>query len=176
MVNSCGHEITIELPHITLAAKRWGSQEKPLILALHGWLDNADSFLPLSHYLVDYQIIAIDWPGHGLSEHRPGLYPLHWVDYLYDLDCLLNTFGKAPVILLGHSLGGIIASAYTATFPEKIRQLILIEALSPLHEKAANIKPRLSHSFKSHQKALKANPQKNLFIAIFQWRSMLGIN
>ena len=133
MDKSCeqAKEITIQLPHIKLAAKLWGSQDKPLILALHGWLDNANSFLPLSQCLADYQIMAIDWPGHGLSEHRPGKYPLHWIDYLYDLDALLTALPahQQPTAILGHSLGGIIASAYTAAFPEKVASLVLVEAL-----------------------------------------------
>jgi pimeloyl-ACP methyl ester carboxylesterase len=148
------NEITIQLPHITLAAKVWGTQDKPLILALLGWLDNANSFLPLSSYLTNYQIMAIDWPGHGLSEHRPGKYPLHWIDYLYDLDALLDALPQhqQPVAILGHSLGGIIASAYTAAFPNKVGQLILIEALSPLYEKESKLKQRLNNSFVAHQR------------------------
>ncbi|QQX78457.1 alpha/beta fold hydrolase [Shewanella sp. KX20019] len=156
----CGqeNEITIQLPHITLSAKLWGSQDKPLILALHGWLDNANSFLPLSRYLTNYQIMAIDWPGHGLSEHRPGKYPLHWIDYLYDLDALLDALPQhqQPIAILGHSLGGIIASAYTSAFPEKVDQLILIEALSPLYEKESKTKQRLNNSFVAHRRYLQS--------------------
>ncbi|MEZ9198774.1 alpha/beta hydrolase [Shewanella sp. 10N.286.54.B9] len=165
MEKSCAqeNEITIQLPHIKLAAKLWGSQDKPLILALHGWLDNANSFLPLSHYLTDYQIMAIDWPGHGLSEHRPGKYPLHWIDYLYDLDALLTALPaeQQPTAILGHSLGGIIASAYTAAFPEKVATLVLVEALSPLYEKESKVKPRLNNSFKSHRRYLQVEARNS---------------
>ncbi|MCL1095086.1 alpha/beta fold hydrolase [Shewanella kaireitica] len=165
MDKSCeqAKEITIQLPHIKLAAKLWGSQDKPLILALHGWLDNANSFLPLSQYLTDYQIMAIDWPGHGLSEHRPGKYPLHWIDYLYDLDALLTALPthQQPTAILGHSLGGIIASAYTAAFPERVSTLILIEALSPLYEKESKARQRLNNSFKSHRRYLQVEAKNN---------------
>ncbi|GIU18600.1 alpha/beta hydrolase [Shewanella sp. c952] len=157
------NEIVIQLPHIKLAAKLWGSQGKPLILALHGWLDNANSFLPLSHYLTDYQIMAIDWPGHGLSEHRPGKYPLHWIDYLYDLDALLTALPahQQPTAILGHSLGGIIASAYTAAFPEKVANLVLVEALSPLYEKENKVRQRLNNSFKSHRRYLQVEAKSS---------------
>ncbi|WOT06620.1 alpha/beta fold hydrolase [Shewanella youngdeokensis] len=152
------NEISIQLPHIKLTAKLWGTQDKPLILALHGWLDNADSFLPLSQHLSNYQILAIDWPGHGFSEHRPGHYPLHWIDYLYDLDALLLALPEhqQPVAILGHSMGGIIASAYTAAFPNKVDKLILIEALSPLYEKESKAKQRLNNSFEAHQRYLQS--------------------
>ena len=152
------NEITLELPHITLAGRLWGSPDKPLLLALHGWLDNADSFLPISEHLTDYQILAIDWPGHGGSEHRPGSYPLHWVDYLYDLDAvielLFNQFELKPLAIMGHSLGGIIASAYAAAFPERVNKLVLIEALAPLYESESKSKTRLKNSFVGHRRYL----------------------
>ncbi|GIU14447.1 MULTISPECIES: alpha/beta fold hydrolase [unclassified Shewanella] len=151
-----GDEVSIQLPHIKLAGRLWGAADKPLILALHGWLDNANSFQPLSDYLTDYQILAIDWPGHGASEHRPGAYPLHWIDYLYDLDALLDvlSINQRPVALLGHSLGGIIASAYSAAFPNKVENLILIEALAPLYEDEVKAKKRLDNSFRGHRRFL----------------------
>ncbi|GIU12459.1 MULTISPECIES: alpha/beta hydrolase [unclassified Shewanella] len=156
LVREFGDEVSIQLPHIKLAGRLWGSADKPLILALHGWLDNANSFQPLSEYLTDFQILAIDWPGHGGSEHRPGAYPLHWIDYLYDLDALLERLPKhqAPVAILGHSLGGIIASAYAAAFADRVEHLILIEALSPLYEDETKSKKRLANSFSGHRRFL----------------------
>lgn len=156
LVREFGDEVSIQLPHIKLAGRLWGTADKPLILALHGWLDNANSFQPLSDYLTDYQILAIDWPGHGGSDHRPGAYPLHWIDYLYDLDALLNILATtvAPVAILGHSLGGIIGSAYAAAFPEKVANLILIEALAPLYEDEKKAKKRLDNSFSGHRRFL----------------------
>lgn len=164
-----GESYYIQLEHIKLAAKRYGDGDKPIILALHGWLDNADSFTPLVTVLSQlgllehYQIIAIDWPGHGLSEHRAGRYPLHWIDYVFDLDVLVDSLcpKSQQISLLGHSLGAIIASAYNASFPEKVRELILIEALSPLFEGVEKAKVRLQKSFSQH----KRNNQKRHHLA-----------
>ncbi|MCH1930643.1 alpha/beta hydrolase [Shewanella sp. A25] len=150
------NQVELVLPHIKLSGRIWGPKDKPLLLALHGWLDNANSFEPLAEHLTEYQLLAIDWPGHGFSQHRPGNYPLHWVDYLYDLDALLAILPQQPVAIIGHSLGGIIASAYTATFPEKVNRLILIEALSPLFEAPEQAKSRLRKSFYQHGKQLTA--------------------
>ncbi|ABV87769.1 alpha/beta fold hydrolase [Shewanella pealeana] len=173
LVREFGDEVSIQLPHIKLAGRLWGSADKPLILALHGWLDNANSFQPLSEHLTDYQILAIDWPGHGGSEHRPGAYPLHWIDYLYDLDALLQKLPniQAPVAILGHSLGGIIASAYAAAFPDRVENLILIEALSPLYEDESKSKNRLDKSFSAHRRFLAsidkpANVYRDMAVAV----------
>lgn len=148
------NQVEFVLPHIKLSGRLWGAKDKPLLLALHGWLDNANSFEPLSAYLPHYQVLAIDWPGHGFSAHRQGHYPLHWIDYLYDLDALLAVLPQKPLAMIGHSLGGIIASAYTAVFPEKVNKLILIEALSPLFESSTQVKARLRKSFYQHEKYL----------------------
>lgn len=147
---------TIILPHIELAAIRWGMEDKPLILALHGWLDNAMSFKPLAEQLQqNYQILAVEWPGHGYSQHRPGQYPLQWCDYLFDLHCLLQWFGmNQPSAIMGHSLGAIIASSYNAIYPKQFNKMILIDGLFPLQEEAQLNKDRLQKSFSGHYKNL----------------------
>ncbi|MCL1073202.1 alpha/beta fold hydrolase [Shewanella dokdonensis] len=139
----------IDLGEQRVAVRCWGDASKPLLIALHGWLDNANSFEPLANCLqADYRILAIDWPGHGLSPWRQGHYPLHWADYLYDLHRLLNVVGnERPVFLMGHSLGGVVASAYTAAYPERIAALVLIEALTPLFEDIHHQQARLRKSF-----------------------------
>jgi len=152
-----GNDVEFQLPHIRLSGKCWGDSSKPLLLALHGWLDNADSYVPLAQHLSKYQILAIDWPGHGHSEHRPGLYPLHWIDYLYDLEVLINRLSEKNQLagLIGHSLGGIVAAAYTAAFPQRVDKLVLMEAVCPLFEPASNNNHRLTNSFASHLQMLR---------------------
>lgn len=153
-------EFQLPLAHITLAAKRYGQTDKPIILALHGWLDNVDSFIPLAHALEQqgilnaFQLICIDWPGHGLSEHRLGHYPLHWIDYIYDLHAVIQALRQDnySITLLGHSLGGIVASAYNACMGDNIEKLILIEALAPLFESASNAKARLHKGLQQQQR------------------------
>lgn len=104
---------------------------KGVILALHGWLDNAVSFLPLSQNLHDYKIIALDLPGHGHSQHLPA-----GCDYniWQSLPLILQVIEQinAPVHLLGHSMGGNIATLLGSSFPDSIRSLTLIDALGPL--------------------------------------------
>jgi pimeloyl-ACP methyl ester carboxylesterase len=52
---------------IQLAAKEWGDPSGMPVIALHGWLDNANSFDQMLPYLTDMHVIAIDMAGHSQS-------------------------------------------------------------------------------------------------------------
>jgi len=130
------NEIIIELEHITLGALSFGSPDKPLLLALHGWLDNAASFIPLAQHLEDYHVLAVEWPGHGHSGHKTddASYPI--TDYVYDLYALSQYieqhYNCKQLDIIGHSMGGIVASIFAGTFSERVNNLILIESFGPL--------------------------------------------
>ncbi|WP_261815664.1 alpha/beta fold hydrolase [Vibrio gallicus] len=124
------------------------------VLLLHGWLDNAASFEPLIESMQriqpQFEYIALDLPGHGLSSHsQSGFYPFH--DYL---DVLHQVIGKLsrPVHLVGHSLGALIASCYSATFPEHVASLTQIEGYGPMFEEEYHAISRLKKGIQSRQR------------------------
>lgn len=132
MSDSAVRELRISLRWGSLAAKAWGDPSHPPLLALHGWLDNAASFDALAPLIADRHVIALDLSGHGRSDWRPDGAWDFWVDHLHDVDQVISHFGWPRVDLLGHSMGGTLASTYAATFPERVDQLVLIEALGPM--------------------------------------------
>lgn len=146
--------VNFELPHIRLAGLSWGDENKPKIIALHGWLDNAASFIPLAQYIEGYHLIAIDWPGHGLSAHRPVGANYQLLDYVFDLYALIKHQGWQRVHLVAHSLGGIVASIFTATFPELVDKLVLIESLGPISATPEQTRDNIRKSAISQQKLL----------------------
>ncbi|MEI4959300.1 alpha/beta hydrolase [Aeromonas caviae] len=109
-----------------------GQEGRPLLVALHGWLDNGASFLPLAPWLGAFHLVCVDLPGHGHSDHKST--PYVFVDWLDDLYQITQAAGWQRFILLGHSLGALIASAYAGVFPEQIERLILLEGLGPLSQ------------------------------------------
>jgi len=125
-------ELDLRLPHLRLAARAWGDENLPKLLALHGWLDNAASFDRLAPLLCEhFHIVALDFPGHGRSDWRaPGAW-YHHVDYPGDVLAAADALGWRSFGLLGHSLGGAVASSLAAICPERIERLLLIEALGP---------------------------------------------
>ncbi|WJG08207.1 alpha/beta hydrolase [Aliiglaciecola sp. LCG003] len=143
------HDVKFSLANIQLSGLTNGNVGKPLILALHGWLDNAASFSPLAKYLSDYQVIAIDFAGHGLSSHRSADAHYHQIDFVHDLHELVVTQGFKSFILLGHSMGGIVGSMYTSSFPEYVSHYITIESFGPLTKTAQSSPEQMRESIES---------------------------
>ena len=96
------HEVTYQIDPISIAGISNQQLGKPLIIALHGWLDNANSIVPLMPYLMDYHVIALDWAGHGHSDHRPSGMEYLQMDYVDDLNQLIETNEWHGAILFGH--------------------------------------------------------------------------
>lgn len=135
----------------TIAALEWGEPGQPLMLALHGWLDNAASFALLAPRLNGFRVIALDMAGHGLSDWRSSdsAYPIwSYVEDLYQVSLQLQAERFA---LLGHSLGAGIASLFAASWPEKVTRLGLIENLGPLAEAEADFAQTLRSTIEQHQ-------------------------
>lgn len=102
------------------------------LLALHGWLDNAASFRPMAPLLSGYDLVALDMPGHGRSFHYPADAEYSLFSTILDLLAAADALGWERFAVLGHSMGGAIASVLAAAAPERIERLFLIEALGPL--------------------------------------------
>lgn len=142
----------LQTSQLKIAGLRNQVAEGVPIIALHGWLDNAASFLPMSGYLqIDRPFYAIDLPGHGLSQHRPDSCSYHLLDNIVDVLAFLDALQKQAgleqgcrkVTLVGHSLGGIIASLVAASVPECVDQLILLDSMGPLTDEIEVVLPQL---------------------------------
>jgi pimeloyl-ACP methyl ester carboxylesterase len=99
------------------------------VLCLHGWLDNANSFLPLAAALPELPILALDLAGHGHSSHRSADAHYYLFDYVADIAALCRQQGWQQLIVFGHSMGGMVATVLAASFPELVRKLVLIDSL-----------------------------------------------
>jgi pimeloyl-ACP methyl ester carboxylesterase len=107
--------------------RHWGTEQAPIIVMLHGWMDVSASFQFLvDAFAQDWHVIAPDWRGFGLTDHAPGGY--WYPDYLADLEAILDRYApQHPVNLLGHSLGANVAGIYAGVRPDRIRRLIDVE-------------------------------------------------
>jgi pimeloyl-ACP methyl ester carboxylesterase len=152
-------EMTFTIPNRKIAALSNGQTGKPLLLMVHGWLDNSASFTKLIPLLNEFHVIAIDLPGHGKSSHRSADAHYHLLDYVHDLHCLVHAQGWTHFSIVGHSLGGIISSMYCAIFPEFVRNFVCIESAGPLTEpestSVAQLKKAIESRIEANQKAIR---------------------
>jgi pimeloyl-ACP methyl ester carboxylesterase len=101
----------------------------PPLLILHGFLEQGAAWHEVARRL-GRPVYAPDHRGHGLSAHIEPGGCYHFWDYVADTDQLVDHLG-GEVDLVGHSMGGTIASLLAACRPDKIRRLVLIEGLGP---------------------------------------------
>ncbi len=139
------HPVTnfLSIRGLELAVHRWGSADRPVLLFIHGFLDHGKAFAPMAELLCDrWQIVAPDMRGHGESGWvgQGGNY--HFADYYDDLRLIVEQL-RGPVGLIGHSMGGMIATGVAALFPEKIRALMLLDGMGPPNGSASEGLPRL---------------------------------
>ena len=147
-------EINYQLDHISLSALAHGDKEQPLVLCLHGYLDNAASFIPLmkSNSLRNRRIIALEWPGHGHSQHRNNGAHYHFLDYVSDLVALFAHNNWPAIDIVAHSMGAMVASAFAAAFPEKVKSLTLIDSIGFITAPAQEATKQLREGILSRQK------------------------
>jgi len=128
------------------------------VLALHGWLDNAASFVPLAAQLPELELVAIDLPGHGHSAHLPPGTQYNTPGAICHVLDVADALGWDRFVLLGHSMGAGIASLTAAAAPERVERLIAIEALGGLRGPENETAQRL----REHVRAARALPSRKL--------------
>jgi len=166
-------KITIKTKLGKIKGVIWGKGNAKKILALHGWLDNAYSFFHIGPLLAKegYEVVALDFPGHGKSDHRSQGQFLHVFDHLLDIQRITEALNWEKTIFLGHSMGAAMSQMFVSSFPEKVDSLIMIENLGAVpsykEQSAAhslrealsqwkNHKPKQKRYYKSKEQALEA--------------------
>ncbi|WP_028470938.1 alpha/beta fold hydrolase [Neptunomonas japonica] len=164
------NERQFRLDELTLHALESGEGQKKVIVALHGWLDNAATFNEIRKHFSDYHFIALDLMGHGMTDHRPASMPYYIWDNVSDLLLVLNHLGLDKVTLLGHSMGASIATLFAGAFPDRVGRLYLIEGLAPLVYEAPELPALMGDAIlkrrRMKSKSLRPYPDKETAINI----------
>jgi len=142
-------ELSCACRYGTLRGVVYGNPDQPLLLALHGWLDNAASFSRLAPLLADYCVVAVDLPGHGHSDWlgEGGEY-LIWssLPALTDLIHTHPLFHGRSFHLLGHSMGSAAGLLLAAVVPERLLSYMALDALGSLTTAPAQAPQQLAQA------------------------------
>ncbi len=103
----------------------WGNPAAPPLVCVHGYTSSADAFTGFARHFRDrFHIVALDVRGHGESEWSPdGGYSYR--DQAGDLAAFTDRLGLDQFILLGTSMGGVIAMTYGMEHGQRLRALVL---------------------------------------------------
>ena len=157
-----------------IAYQEWGNANKKLpakkILALHGWLDNSNSFGILGPHLASlgYHFVAIDHLGHGRSSHlSPDASYSSWSG-ISRVDEVMEHLEWDKANVLGHSMGAGMSFLFAGCFPEKIDKLILIEGLGPNVAAPGRAAKNLRKAIEDDKRFTKRQAQKDVGGKIYQ--------
>lgn len=102
----------------------------PEVVLVHGLGSSAEHWLPMARDLArDHRVILTELPGHGIASMAR---PLTLAGAALALDREIADECNGPVVLVGHSVGGLVALAEALRAPERVRALVLVEtALKP---------------------------------------------
>jgi 3-oxoadipate enol-lactonase len=116
-------EVTVN--DMTMHYERVGSG--PPMLLIHG-LGSSSRDWENQHSLGDdYELIIPDLRGHGRSSKPPGPYTIEL--FASDVAGLVETIEVGPVVIVGISLGGMVAFQLAADHPEIVTRLVIVNAL-----------------------------------------------
>jgi pimeloyl-ACP methyl ester carboxylesterase len=113
---------------VALAYEERGAGDPPLVL-IHGWCCDHGHFAPQAeHFSRRHRVVSVDLRGHGASDAPSGPYPMR--SLADDVAWLARELGLHRPVLVGHSMGGLVALNLAVQHPELPAAIVLLD--SPL--------------------------------------------
>jgi pimeloyl-ACP methyl ester carboxylesterase len=118
---------------LTYHLLEWDAASDHTVLLLHGYLDFAWTFARMveAGLAGAYHLVAPDLRGHGDSDRVGAGGYYHFADYLADVHDLVRQTARRRLSIVGHSMGGSVASWFAGTFPARVERVTLLEGLGP---------------------------------------------
>ena len=137
-----------------------GKPGNPIMLLIHGAGASSHSWATLIPKLQEFQILAVDLPGHRFSKIKKGIRPQHDI-IVRDLVVLFDALKIKPNVFVGHSIGAVIVLSLSDVYRGPLSSVVLINgALERFEGPAATIFPLMA-------KVFYASPLTKYWIRIF---------
>jgi pimeloyl-ACP methyl ester carboxylesterase len=102
----------------------------PVVLLLHGYAENSDSWAPLAADLMkDHTVVAPDLRGIGRSSKPAGGYDKK--TQARDMRAVVTDLGFDRTSVVAHDIGNMVSYAYAATYSDKVEKLVVMDAPIP---------------------------------------------
>jgi len=111
----------------TLRVAAWSGTGTP-VLAVHGITSSSRTW-PFVADALDRPVFAPDLRGRGRSNGLPG--PAGIARHAEDCAAVVEATGGVPLIVVGHSMGGFVATVLAARRPDLVRGLVLVDGGLP---------------------------------------------
>ncbi|MEA3357560.1 MAG: alpha/beta hydrolase, partial [Patescibacteria group bacterium] len=117
---------TIKINGKKIAYYDEGSSESNVVICLHGWGENKDTFSKLIRKLDPYfRVICLDLPGHGDSEPVQGQ---DFGNYVSIIKKFVDERWKGKISIVGFSIGGVLSLMFALKYPDKVDKLVIWES------------------------------------------------
>jgi pimeloyl-ACP methyl ester carboxylesterase len=108
------------------AASHYAFGSGPTIVLVHGLGSRITNWLPVARILARrHRVVLVELPGHG---ETPMPEPFTLDRAALSLDRAISEVTTGPVVLVGHSIGGLVAADEAIEHPSRVRALVLVEA------------------------------------------------
>ncbi len=119
-------EVRFDVGDRTIAGKRFRGGRIPTI-ALHGWLDNANSFDAFAQAMPELELVAMDFAGHGYSDpRRDDVGYWGWLD-VQDVIAVADRLDWQRFVIVAHSMGAEYSTQLVGLYPERVSAQICID-------------------------------------------------
>lgn len=124
--------LAIDHGHHAVAFDRHGDEGAPPVVLLHGLSSARTTYVAVVEHLIAgpvaggrVQVVNVDLRGHGESSHAPTIDGYVAAGYADDVIAVLEHVDAGAALLVGHSLGGVVATAVAQRRPDLVRRLLL---------------------------------------------------
>lgn len=111
---------------VALVYEEYGHGNPPMLM-VHGWCCDHTNFAPqVEHFRHNYRVVTVDLRGHGESDKPDQDYTM--ATFVDDLAWLCKQLEIKKPVVIGHSLGGIVATHLAAQHPELPSAVIAVDS------------------------------------------------